>query len=441
MTQTIERASASEGSSETTMTVQQINVIINRLLQLSLEPLSLSEYLDEVIYLLTAAPWLPIQNKGAIFLWDEQAGCLQVMAHVNLSPDHLALCQNIDLGQCLCGLAARSRKIIISDGVDQQHQLRPLGLEEHRDCCIPLYTEDRILGVLHLYPIPDHVFNEQDLTFFRAISSTLASAIIRFGQEEALKSAKAKAEEDARRLILQHEELLAADRLRASVEHITRHDLKTPLAGIVSFADMLLEQPDLDDTTRKGLAIILESGYRALHMVNLSLYLFQMEQGTYQLNQEPIDMVSVINKILRELAQQIERARTPIKIFLQDHPLEKGNRFFFLGEELLAYSMMANLIKNAVEASKPGQTITIRMLPTPPWARIEIHNVQPVDPRIRDRFFEKFVTSGKKFGTGLGTYSAKLIAETLKGSITMVSSETEGTTLTIVLPIPGSIPA
>jgi two-component system sensor histidine kinase/response regulator len=50
---------------------------------------------------------------------------------------------------------------------------------------------------------------------------------------------------------------------------------------------------------------------------------------------------------------------------------------------------------------------------------------------MHSTFFEKYTTSGKKGGTGLGTYSAKLIAETQGGRISMDSSEEKGTTIKI----------
>ncbi|MBF0139708.1 MAG: GAF domain-containing sensor histidine kinase [Magnetococcales bacterium] len=421
---------------DATMTVQQVNVIINRLLQLSLEPLTLVEYLDEVIFVLTAAPWLPVSNRGAIFLWDEHGSQLRLSAQVNMAPEHQAMCRTVDRGHCLCGQAVQTRHMVLSDDFDSQHANRPPGLAHHGDCAIPLQTEDRLLGVLHLSPLPEYQFNDQELTFLRAISSTLSSAIIRFQQEEQLQRAKIKAEEDARILARQHEELLAADRLRVSVEHITRHDLKTPLAGIVSFADMLLEHPDLDEEIRNGLKIILDSGYRALHMVNLSLYLFQMEQGIYNLRAESIDAIPLIHKIFRDLTQSIERFQIIKVVLLDGRNVRKGDRFLFLGEELLAYSMFANLIKNAVEASQLGQCVTLSLTRAGTKRQIDIHNQTAVDPGIRDRFFEKFVTSGKKFGTGLGTYSAKLIAETMGGSITMTSSEETGTTVTLLFSAP-----
>ena len=58
------------------------------------------------------------------------------------------------------------------------------------------------------------------------------------------------------------------------------------------------------------------------------------------------------------------------------------------------------------------------------WTSITKARV-PVD--IRSRFFEPYATSGKKEGTGLGTYSARLIAETHRGFIEYNTSEVEGT--------------
>jgi nitrogen-specific signal transduction histidine kinase len=52
---------------------------------------------------------------------------------------------------------------------------------------------------------------------------------------------------------------------------------------------------------------------------------------------------------------------------------------------------------------------------------------------MRGRFFEKYATSGKENGSGLGTYSARLITEAHGGSIAMTTSEVTDT-LTIVLP-------
>ncbi len=66
--------------------------------------------------------------------------------------------------------------------------------------------------------------------------------------------------------------------------------------------------------------------------------------------------------------------------------------------------------------------------------QIIIHNFGVIPKEIRERFFERYVTSRKQGGTGVGTYSALLIAKTHGGDITFTSSEDKGTQLIITLP-------
>ncbi len=93
--------------------------------------------------------------------------------------------------------------------------------------------------------------------------------------------------------------------------------------------------------------------------------------------------------------------------------------------------MMYNLLKNAVEHSGTGQKITISLEQDVNANLIVIHNENAVPEEIRNNFFEKHTTSSKKNGTGLGTYSAKLAAETQGGAIDMETSEEKGTTIAI----------
>jgi signal transduction histidine kinase len=67
---------------------------------------------------------------------------------------------------------------------------------------------------------------------------------------------------------------------------------------------------------------------------------------------------------------------------------------------------------------------------------VAISNAGAVPARIRDCFFEKYATAGKKDGTGLGTYGARLIAETHGAKIAMTTSEEAGTTVTVSFPRP-----
>ncbi len=106
-------------------------------------------------------------------------------------------------------------------------------------------------------------------------------------------------------------------------------------------------------------------------------------------------------------------------------------------EKLLCYTMLSNLIKNAVEATPPGEKVLICLEKADAdQARISIHNPEVIPEEVQHRFGQRYVTAGKKQGTGLGVCSARLIAETMQGSFSWHSSEQEGTWVKVTLPRP-----
>ncbi|MBF0135262.1 MAG: HU family DNA-binding protein [Magnetococcus sp. DMHC-1] len=227
--------------------------------------------------------------------------------------------------------------------------------------------------------------------------------------------------------------LKATEEMRKDVDHITRHDLKSPINGIIGFADLLLQDGSLSAEQKESIKIISDLGYRAINMVNLSLGMLKMEKGTYQLTPEPVELFSLIRTILSDIDSQIKTRQIELRLQAGMRPAEAQDTCMAEGEELLSYSMFANLLKNAVEASPRKHPITITVA-SEAMATVAIHNFGVVPEAIRARFFDKYVTAGKATGTGLGTYSAMLIAKTQKGEIRMQTSEAEGTTVTVLLP-------
>lgn len=101
------------------------------------------------------------------------------------------------------------------------------------------------------------------------------------------------------------------------------------------------------------------------------------------------------------------------------------------GDKTLCFSVFQNLIKNACEAAPQGSTISIRLHDQSPL-RVVIENKGVVPPEIRANFFDKFVTSGKAGGNGLGTYSARMLVRAQHGDIVMESDDEQGLTRLIV---------
>jgi signal transduction histidine kinase/DNA-binding response OmpR family regulator len=252
-----------------------------------------------------------------------------------------------------------------------------------------------------------------------------AGAIV--GQQEQEREAHAEA--------LRRENAALAEnaRLREDVERMSRHDLKTPLNSIIGVARLLHDDAALRPEQRELLSIAERAGYRLLEMVNLSLDLSRMELGTYAFRPQAVDLAEVMRRVLLDLRAPAEAAG--VRVQLQ---CDSPGPVYARAEELLCYCMFANLVKNAIEASPPRACVRITIDSGDPL-RLRIHNAGEVPAAAAARFFEKYASVGKSGGTGLGAYSARLMARVQRGELSMRTGE-EGTELTVTLPALGAEP-
>ena len=108
-----------------------------------------------------------------------------------------------------------------------------------------------------------------------------------------------------------------------------------------------------------------------------------------------------------------------------------------LGDPMLCYSLFQNLLKNSCEAAPEGTAVTATIYPSAEAKplRIAIDNKGAVPVSIRETFWEKYATAGKQEGTGIGTYSARLLTEAQNGTISMeTSDDTNSTRIVVSLP-------
>jgi signal transduction histidine kinase/DNA-binding response OmpR family regulator len=215
-------------------------------------------------------------------------------------------------------------------------------------------------------------------------------------------------------------------RLREDVERISRHDLKTPLNSILGAARLLRDDGKLTRDQQELVGVLQRAGLRMLEMVNLSLGLFRMETGSYQLKPEAVDLRELVSRVLVDLHPYAEANRVVLS-----WQASGPEPVYVRGEELLCYSILANVLKNAVEAAGAGEQVSIVLAPGDPVA-VSVHNPGTVPPEVASRFFEKYVTGRKSGGTGLGTYSARLMARAQHGDLQMRTGAA-GTTVTLTL--------
>ncbi len=245
---------------------------------------------------------------------------------------------------------------------------------------------------------------------------------------------------DARDELERKNEILSANaRLREEVEAINRHDLRNPLMVIMTVPGLLLEGKNLTEDQRELVRQVDVAGRTMLEMINRTVDLFKMEKGTYVVHAVPVNVLQLIEQCLSALQLLITEKGLIVDVKMSGVNRAPGDTFLIRGEQLLVFSMLANLLKNAAEASPAGGTVSLFLCDSPnakdALAEIFIHNEGAIPAAIRGRFFQKFATAGKQRGTGIGAYSARLMARTLGGDIRVESSEEKGTTITVQLPL------
>lgn len=223
--------------------------------------------------------------------------------------------------------------------------------------------------------------------------------------------------------------------LRDDIDRISKHDLKSPLGGIIGLTEVMQSATDMDAGERNEcLSLIRQSGHKMLSLINTSLGLFKMEQGTYPFEPGPVDLLAVVRQTEKEMRKSLDARALKLTVSVQGRPAREGDVFPVLGEEPLCWTMLGNLLANAAEASPEGGGIEIRLERENGSGRMAIRNQGAVPEGIRQRFFQKYATEGKRGGTGLGAYSARLMAETQNGSIALDASEPGITTVIVTLP-------
>ena len=100
----------------------------------------------------------------------------------------------------------------------------------------------------------------------------------------------------------------------------------------------------------------------------------------------------------------------------------------FESDKALVRRVVGNMIKNALEASHPGQQVTVSCRQTDGSVEFTVHNPNEMPRSVQLQVFQRsFSTKGN--GRGLGTYSMRLLTEQfLHGSVGFASAAEEGTT-------------
>ena len=205
------------------------------------------------------------------------------------------------------------------------------------------------------------------------------------------------------------------------------HEVNTPLTGISSFTQMLLQGAQPDDPKTKVLEKIERQTFRAAKIVNGLLNLARPAQT----DSGPVEVNAVVNDVLSLLEHQLRTGRIQVRKELSaTGPIVQGI-------EYKLQQVFLNLFLNARDAMPRGGWLTIATRIEEDAALVEVGDTGsgiPVDQmsRIYDPFF---TTKDLGKGTGLGLSITYGIVQEHGGTITCDSVVGQGTRFTLRLPL------
>jgi hypothetical protein len=205
------------------------------------------------------------------------------------------------------------------------------------------------------------------------------------------------------------------------------HEVNTPLTGISSFVQMLMQGAEPEDPKTKVLEKIERQTFRAAKIVNGLLNLARPAQ----VDSGPVDINAAINDVLSLLEHQLRTGRIQLRKELGPNvPLVQGI-------EYKLQQVLLNLFLNARDAMPKGGWLTIVTRATGDTTTVEVADTgSGIPPDQLSRIYDPFFTTkdiGK--GTGLGLSITYGIVQEHGGSITCESSVGQGTRFTLTLPV------
>jgi signal transduction histidine kinase len=204
------------------------------------------------------------------------------------------------------------------------------------------------------------------------------------------------------------------------------HEVNTPLTGISSFTQMLLERSPADDPNVHLLEKIERQTFRAAKIVNSLLNLARPSDG----EAAPVDVNVVLNDVVSLLEHQFRSSRIQVRKDLC------ASGVFVKGVEYKLQQVFLNLLLNARDAMPRGGWLTLATRADERGAIVEVGDTGSGIPsehiaRIYDPFFTT-KTDGR--GTGLGLSVTYGIVQEHGGTLVCDSVVGQGTRFTLTLP-------
>lgn len=227
------------------------------------------------------------------------------------------------------------------------------------------------------------------------------------------------------------------DAAKSEFVSLASHQLRTPISGMRWSAELLLMDggEKFTEQQKKYIDRLLSSINRMSALVDDFLQVSRFDLGTRTLKLETVVLSELCDDILSEQTEAIISKRIKLN---KEYDLDLNAIQADLG---LLRMVITNLTTNAVKYSRAEGEVTVSFEKHGNELEINVKDSgMGIPVSEQDRIFSKVfrasnATKEVPDGTGLGLYIAKKAVEKMRGRISFVSVENEGTTFTVVLPI------
>jgi signal transduction histidine kinase len=220
---------------------------------------------------------------------------------------------------------------------------------------------------------------------------------------------------------------ISEEKRRAILERMFYQDVLNTAAGVRGLLEIL---PEVSDQYR----------HETTHLAyQLADYLIEEIEGGRDLAAAERGELAV-----RVTALDVREILKSVCEHFIYHPVSQGKAVVvteisgpcvLASDKMLLKRVLANLVKNGLEASKVGQEVSLGFQ-NYGSAVFRVHNDTAMTELVRLHVFRRSSSTKSVAGHGIGTYSAKLITERyLGGAFTFSSSEEQGTTFAVTLPV------
>ncbi len=208
------------------------------------------------------------------------------------------------------------------------------------------------------------------------------------------------------------ESRMRSERLKTELITNVSHDLKTPLTSIVSYVDLLKQEPAGSAAAQEYLQVLDRQSARLKKLIEDLVEASKASTGNITVHAEPLDFSMMLSQALGEYSERLTNANLTPVVKLPNTPV------MISADGRLLWRILDNLLGNAVKYAMPGTRLYVT-LTADTHAIVTFRNIsqEPLDV-TPEELMERFVrgdSSRHTEGSGLGLSIAQSLAESMGG--------------------------